>query len=191
MDSAYLDVLITKQNSSWMSALQLNNKEVKFKLDTGAEVTAISQETHRLLGNPKLLRPTKILRGPSHQPLKVVGQFQGELNSEGRATTQTIYVICGLKTNLLGLPAIEGLSLLCRVDTMSEKQDILSQFSSLFSGLGTMGPEYEIKLQTDAVPYSIFTPRSIPLLLREELNKMESNGIITKVENQHHGVQEW
>eukprot|EP00731_Ephydatia_muelleri_P032566 Em0024g110a len=191
VDSAYLDVLITKQNSSWMSALQLNNKEVKFKLDTGAEVTAISQETHRLLGNPKLLRPTKILRGPSHQPLKVVGQFQGELNSEGRATTQTIYVICGLKTNLLGLPAIEGLSLLCRVDTMSEKQDILSQFSSLFSGLGTMGPEYEIKLQTDAVPYSIFTPRSIPLLLREELNKMESNGIITKVENQHHGVQEW
>ena len=49
-----------------------------------------------------------------------------------------------------------------------------------------MGPEYEIKLQTDEVPYSIFTPQSIPLPLRdkvrEELNKMESNGIITKVE---------
>ena len=116
----------------------------------------------------------------------MLGQFQGELNSEGRATTQTIYVIRGLKINLLGLPAIEGLSLLCRDDTVSEKQDILSQFPSLYSGLGTMGPEYEIKLQTDAVLYSIFTPRSIPLPLRdkvrEELNKIESDGIITKVE---------
>ena len=49
-----------------------------------------------------------------------------------------------------------------------------------------MGPEYEIKLQPDAVPYSIFTPRSIPLPLhdkvQEEQNKMESNGVITKVE---------
>ena len=57
---------------------------------------------------------------------------------------------------------------------------------SVFSVLGTMGPEYEIKLQPDAVPYSIFTPRSIPLPLRDEVqeeqNKMESNGVITKVE---------
>ena len=59
--------------------MQLNNKEVRFKLDTGAEVIAISQDTHRLLGDPKLLRPTKILRGPSHQPLEVLGQFKGEL----------------------------------------------------------------------------------------------------------------
>lgn len=99
----------------------------------------------------------------------MLGQFQGELSSERGATTQTIYVICGLKTNLLGLLAIEGLSLLCRVDIMSEKQDILIQFPSMFSGLGTMGPEYEIKLQPDTVPYSIFTPQSIPLLLRDKV----------------------
>ena len=141
-----------------MSALQLINKEVKFKLDTGAEVTAISQETYRLLWNPKLLRPTKILRDPSHQPLKELRQFQGELSSESRATTKTIYVIRGLKTNLLGLPAIEGLSVLCIIDTMSENQDILSQFPSVISGLRTMDPKYEIKLQPDAMPYSIFTP---------------------------------
>ena len=79
VDSAYLVALTTKQNSSWMPAVQLNNKEVRFKLDTGAEVIEISQETHRLLGNPKLFRPTKILRGPSHQPLEVLGQLKGEL----------------------------------------------------------------------------------------------------------------
>ena len=49
-----------------------------------------------------------------------------------------------------------------------------------------MGLEYEIKLQTDAVPYSIFTPRSIPWPLRdkvrEELKKTESDGITTKVD---------
>ena len=61
-------------------------KKVRFKLDTGAEVKAISQEIHRLLGNPELLRPTKILRGPSHQPHEVLGQFKGELITENRAT---------------------------------------------------------------------------------------------------------
>eukprot|EP00731_Ephydatia_muelleri_P034155 Em0049g2a len=37
VDSAYLDALTTKQNSSWMSAVLLNNKKVRFKLDIGAE----------------------------------------------------------------------------------------------------------------------------------------------------------
>eukprot|EP00731_Ephydatia_muelleri_P013908 Em0007g1218a len=48
VDSAYLDALTTKQNSSWMSAVLLNNKKVRFKLDIRAEVTAISQETKRV-----------------------------------------------------------------------------------------------------------------------------------------------
>ena len=36
---AYLGALTTKQNLSWMSAVQLNNKKVTLKLNTGAEVT--------------------------------------------------------------------------------------------------------------------------------------------------------
>lgn len=90
VDSAYLYVLTTKQNSSWMSVLQLNNTNVQFKLDTGAEVTVISQETYTLLGELKLCTPTKIIRGSLHQPLKVLGQIQGMVRSGSKAAVQTV-----------------------------------------------------------------------------------------------------
>ena len=48
-----------------------------FKMDTGAEVTAINEVTHQLLGEPKLKKPTRVLWGPAHQTLDVVGQFMG------------------------------------------------------------------------------------------------------------------
>ena len=52
--------------------------------------------------------------------------------------------------------------------------------------LETLGEEYEIYLKPDATPYSLFTPRHVPLPLRqkiqEELNRMESIGVISKVD---------
>ena len=48
-----------------------------FKMDTGAEVTAINEGTHQLLGEPELRKPTKVLCGLAHQTLDVVGQFRG------------------------------------------------------------------------------------------------------------------
>lgn len=46
--------------------VRVNQVDVTFKLDTGAEVTAISERTHRLLGKPDLQKPSKVLYGPGH-----------------------------------------------------------------------------------------------------------------------------
>ena len=49
-----------------------------------------------------------------------------------------------------------------------------------------MGEEYEIRLKPGAVPHCLFTPRQVPLPLRpkvkEELDRMESIGVISKVD---------
>ena len=62
----------------------------------------------------------------------------------------------------------------------------MKKYPSLFTGLGNMGEEYEIQLKPSAKPYSIFTPRNVPLPLRdkvqEELTRMESLGVISKVD---------
>ena len=46
---------------------------MKFKVDTGAEVTAVTKLALTQLGNVKLHPATKILCGPDRKPLKVLG----------------------------------------------------------------------------------------------------------------------
>ena len=65
-------------------------KEITFKLDTGAEVTAISDTVHEALGNAILERPSKVLCGPSRKPLPVLGRFSTTLSYRGRSSLQEL-----------------------------------------------------------------------------------------------------
>ena len=92
----------------------------------------------------------------------------------------------GLKNNLLGLPALTALKLVQRVESIySSLADVKKEFPQVFSGLGNFGEPYTIKLKEDAKPYALYTPRNVPIPLRgkvlDELNRMESLGVISKV----------
>ncbi len=104
---------------------------------------------------------------------------------QGVSTEQQVYVIEGLKVNLLGLPAIRELNIVRRLDALDTATAVKSRFPSVFRGLGTLGEEYKIELREGAVPYSLFTPRTVPIPLRlkvrTELQRMESAGVISKV----------
>ena len=164
----------------------MNGQNTVFKLDTGAEVSAVTQETYRNLGI-QLSKPQKMLYGPSQTPLQVTGQFQGKLEYNGKETLQSVYVVNHLKRNLLGLPAITALSLAVRLESMTNTTcSVVDKFPSLFQGLGSFGEEYTIKLKAGAKPFAIFTPRNVPMPLRtrvkQELDKMESMRVISKIE---------
>ena len=103
-----------------------------------------------------------------------------------RSPQSELSVINGLKNNLLGLPAITALNILCRVDAlMCDAHSVHAKFPTLFKGLGTLGDEYIIKLKEDAISYSLCTPRNVAILLREkikqELTRMKNNGVISRV----------
>ena len=83
-----------------------------FKLDTGAEATAIATKTFKTLKNIKLQKSVEVLCGPNNQPLNELVQAVVHLTSEGRSCKRPIYVIGDLKNDLLGLPAITALQLL-------------------------------------------------------------------------------
>ena len=59
-----------------MVTLKILGKEITFKVDTGAAVSAVSKECHEFLGKPTLQKPSKSLQGPDSQSLNVVGQFE-------------------------------------------------------------------------------------------------------------------
>ena len=71
-----------------------------------------------------------------------------------------MFVVKGLKTNLLGLPTIIALKMVSRVNEISDYNlDIPKKFPKVFQGLGTMGEPYSIKLKPDTQPRAIYAPR--------------------------------
>ena len=93
----------------------LQKQMVTFKLDTGAEVAAVSEATFKSLTEVVLKQPDRKLFSPTHQALEVVGEFRGKLSVEDNMYQGDIYVIRGLRNNLLGLSAIINLQLIRRL----------------------------------------------------------------------------
>ena len=105
-----------------------------------------------------------------------------------------MYITRHLETSLLGLSSIIALKLINRVDhipiptTLPTSTSIIKKrYPTLFTGLGTLGEEYQINLQEGAKPYALFTPRNVPIPLRnkvkEDLSRMEQLGVISQVQD--------
>jgi len=74
LDTAFLDAVTSDSHTaSWTSTIMVEETNCNFKLDTGAEATAITEDTYKLLPNVVLQKPMKILQGPAKQCLEVLG----------------------------------------------------------------------------------------------------------------------
>ena len=184
-DTSYLTAVAAGQSTtSWTTTVALNGHETAFKLDTGAEVTVISDSTLNSFGvqDRELQSSYKRLCGPDNRPLEVVGELSGTLEYKGRSCVHPVYVVRELQQNLLGLPAIQSLHLLAQVDAVG--MSIPNEYPGVFTGLGTFPKSYQIQLKPDAQPFASFTPRNVPIPLRnkvqEELSRMESLGVISR-----------
>ena len=134
--AAYLNT-VEGDSNSWKIELDVENEPLPFKIDTGAEVTAISEFAWKSLQNPPTLtKTTKHLCGPDRKPLRIIGEAKVNLRAKQKCSVQRVFVVKGLSNNLLGLPAIKALSLLQYVDSI-QNDDILKEYSELFTGLGT------------------------------------------------------
>ena len=177
----------TNSSSPWAVTLSLNGKPTHFEIDTGADVTVISQTAHKEIGSPPLSPPQRILRGPCNQALPVKGQFTVKLRRGDRETEQEVYVVGKLRKHLLGRPAIQALDLAVHVGAVqdTERKSPKEQFPSRFQGLGKLEGEYSIKLQEGAKPFALTVPRrvAIPLMrqVKNELARVEQLGVIARV----------
>ncbi|KAL4007109.1 Rho guanine nucleotide exchange factor 40 [Sarotherodon galilaeus] len=148
------------KESPWVTEINVDECNTLFKIDTGADVTAVPETfyTQHQLG--RLDKPKRVLQGPGGTRLKVKGMFTATLSKNNHKTKEDIYVVQGLCTPLLSGHAAVALQLVARVNHISlDSIDAVKQeFPKLFSGLGKMEGEYNI------------------------LNRMEQQGVISKVE---------
>ena len=148
VEEAFLGTVTSSKDKVWSVNIRLQGKEIVFKMDTGAEVTVISEKEYRTLERTKLEKPSRVLYRPVRQPLEVLGQFSERLTYGEHSHSEDIFVVHDLHNNLLGLTAITGLHLIQRVNaTHQGSADILKRFPKVFTGLGTLGGDYTIRLK--------------------------------------------
>ena len=172
-------------HSPWMVDVKLNSQNFEFKVDTGADVTVIPESVYSRERDGELQPSSLPLNGPTDEALDVCGQFSGLLTRNGIESQQNVYVIRNLRRALLGKPAIEALKVVALVEPIQE-EEIVKQYPELFKGLGKLKDNYVIRLREDATPFALTTTRRVPIPLlpkvKEELQRMENMGVITRIE---------
>ena len=166
----------------WTAHILVNNRPIKFKLDTGATVSVIGED---MTGHHKVYKTNKRLKGAGNNDLKVMGYINATLTYKENEIQEKLFILKDQKYPLLGRLACSKLKLISRVDHIHDKPDFIKEFPDLFKGLGKLETPYEISLTPDARPTCIFAPRKIPHPLKpkvkEEIDKMINQGIISPV----------
>lgn len=136
VETLFLGTMTSTPSAVWKKSIGVNGQQVVFKLDTGAAVTAIPKHMYSEKLHGKLSPPNKQLCGPCNVPIAVEGHFAANISHKGSVVTQQVYVVPGLATPLLGLPAIQELSLLSPVDAIATENTYVRQYPRVFTGLG-------------------------------------------------------
>ncbi|UYV69541.1 K02A2.6-like [Cordylochernes scorpioides] len=197
LNNAFIGIVGMQENSEdkWCEVIKVNDQQIKFKIDTGADVSVMPEGIYlQHFGYLKTEKADKNLFAVSKK-IEVNGMFQAFLESKRQKCEETIYIVKGVARPLLSCRASEILGLVRRINIVEDhaptKLDPMLKFPKLFNGLGKIDIPYEIKLKEGAKPYSIYTPRRVPIpLMKElqmELERMTANGVIEKVE----GSSEW
>ena len=159
-DSHSFDDVITieslnKTEKHWMADIKVNNTVHPFKIDSDADVTAMSVEAFYQIQTAKLpLKATKkILFGPCKDNLNSIGTFNAELRHEKELVKR-------LERFSLGRQPAQRLNLINRVDIVTSMKKIQEKYPTLFTGLGqTKNYEYDIKVTKDAQTLALTNPR--------------------------------
>ena len=210
---SYTVPFVQKSNINNVTAnikIKLENKKIRFQIDSGASVNIINESVYNSLQTAPKLKKSKVKLYPyaSKRPLPVIGHFTGDIETKKKIGSGVFYVVKGTDTEcLLGLEtALElGVIQICNAITKNgdengkvlnvlEKikkglpvgiQKILDKHTSRFIGVGKLSNEKaHLTINHNVRPVAI-KHRRIPFHMRdkvsEELNRLRENGIIEKV----------
>ncbi|XP_018403211.1 PREDICTED: uncharacterized protein LOC108780116 [Cyphomyrmex costatus] len=158
-------------------------KPLHFIIDTGADITCVSEKCIPGKNREKLLRSDKIISGPDGRKLPVIGYLYVTLEREKVTAQSKIYVIRGLKQNLLGKPEIEKFGLIQKINNVKGNNinEIVSKYVEVFKGIGQFKKELSIEVKENTKPHFEAVPRTVPIpllpKLKKELNKLLKLGI--------------
>ena len=171
--------------------LKVNDKLVKFKIDTGAQCNVLPEEIFdRIKKKPKLIATrTKLTAyGGTQVPVKGKCVLEVEKTADRKMKAEFFIVKAPNAKALIGLQTCQNLELINinQVNEVQEKKtDIIEEYEDVFVGLGLVEGEYHIDLQENAKP-TIQPPRKVPLSLipklKETLDNLTKSGVVSKLD---------
>ncbi|XP_021361397.1 uncharacterized protein K02A2.6-like [Mizuhopecten yessoensis] len=201
-DEFFIDSIQTPRNANQaFYTLHVGPQKVpvRFKLETGSQANILPNSLFETLGNQGKLQPSsEKLSAYSGHTLDTLGSCQLTCQHKGKSVELHFHVVKTQSTPILGMRPCLDLGLIklvytCSVDSpvskVSDSQPlnkdtVLSEYKDVFEGIGLLKGECHIKTDP-SVPPVVHPPRRVPLSLREglkeELARMESLEIITKV----------
>jgi hypothetical protein len=97
-------------HGQWRAKVQWGRYLVNFKVDSGADVSAISLDDFNKLSPPPKCKPSQVrLVGAANQSLETVGVFAAEMKYKSVTHREQIFVIKGLDDNILSRSACDAL----------------------------------------------------------------------------------
>jgi len=192
-----------RASTAWHVTVLVDGRLVNFKIDTGADVSVIGATIfERIKADlPDLVPTSDRLWGPDNSALRTLGVCRNaKMCFRNEVINTDVYVIDGHVTPLLGRDDATSLKLVRRVDAVEQPLHVApgqlqsprallpeEEFAAVFEGLGCMEGEYAIQLEEGAKPFSISTPRHVPIPLREPteraLNDLLKQGVIERVDH--------
>ena len=176
--------------SEWTIDLNTNGSNVRYKLDTGAQVNVLPKyQYNKLLQKPKL-KSTKVkLTAYNGTNIPVAGRCIVRITHKKNCDVPVMFIVAETSSPpILGLSTCENLNLIKRVMVVRSKEkqlpSFISEFENCFGQLGTLQKVHKIVLDP-SVPPVVHPPRRVPIAiqpkLKEELDRMEKLGVISKV----------
>ena len=177
---AFLSVIdCTEKKDAWFVTMKVKRTRLRFKIDTGADVTIITKETWLAMKDKPRLEPTAVRLNSVGGQLKACGQFLAITKHKNTVYRFNIIVIEGQNAiNLLSRDVATDMELVCRLEQINA--------SDTDTGIGLMKTDpVAIKLKAGAQPLCLTTARrvSFPLMgaVKAELDRMVTSGVIRAV----------
>ena len=167
----------TTNNDAWFVTLTVRRNRLRFKIDTGADVTVISGETWLAMRNKSELQPTTVNLNSVGGQVNACGKFNATTRYKQTVYRFDVIVISGNTSNLLARDVAVNMGLVKRLDQIG---------SSKPASIGLMKTEpVTIKLKTGVEPSCLTTTRRVPFPLMDdvkaELDRMVTSEVIRVV----------
>ncbi|KAK2173586.1 hypothetical protein NP493_866g01020 [Ridgeia piscesae] len=174
---AFLSVVdCTEQKDAWFVTLTVKRMRLRFKIDTGADVTMITKKTWLAMKDKPRLEPTAVRLNSVGGQLKAFGQFMAVTKHRNTVYRFNVIIIEGEKmTNLMSRDVAADMGLVCRLEQVDASGDDDAR-------IGLMKTE-PVTIKLKALCLTTARRVTVPLMdaVKAELNNMVESGVIRSV----------
>ena len=187
---------INNQANEWVTTLQINNKMVKLKIDTGAMANILPFNLFKNIGlSPKMIKNSDCkLKSYTGDKLNVCGICNLKCFKNDNLYELEFFIVKSNTSAILGLTACKQLNLITRIDSINvqnnEYSKVINKYGDIFTGIGCIETKCSINLVPNAIPVINPIRRvAFPLMepLKQCLEELTRDKIIEKVE----GPSDW